>query len=62
MRGETKTVSFKRTAGAFGWQPWAHAIMHLGKDVENKSRRTLHRPVSGDDDGRPTDGIDLSAL
>jgi hypothetical protein len=24
-------------------QPWAQAILHLGKDVENRSWRTLHR-------------------
>lgn len=24
-------------------QPWAWAIIHAGKDVENRSRRTLHR-------------------
>lgn len=24
-------------------QPWAHAILHLGKDVENRSRRTRYR-------------------
>jgi len=24
-------------------QPWAHLIIHGGKDVENRSRRTLHR-------------------
>lgn len=24
-------------------QPWAHAIVHLGKDIENRSRRFGHR-------------------
>lgn len=24
-------------------QPWAHAILHLGKDVENRPRRTKYR-------------------
>lgn len=24
-------------------QPWAHAVVHLGKDVENRSRATPHR-------------------
>jgi hypothetical protein len=24
-------------------QPWAHAILHLGKDVENRTWRTNHR-------------------
>lgn len=24
-------------------QPWAHAIFHLGKDVENRSWRTRYR-------------------
>lgn len=24
-------------------QPWAHAIIHAGKDVENRSRPTSHR-------------------
>jgi hypothetical protein len=24
-------------------QPWAHAILHLGKDVENRSWRTRYR-------------------
>lgn len=24
-------------------QPWAHSIIHLGKNVENRSRRTHHR-------------------
>lgn len=24
-------------------QPWAHAILHLGKDIENRTRHTKHR-------------------
>ena len=24
-------------------QPWAHAILHLGKDIENRPRRTHYR-------------------
>lgn len=24
-------------------QPWAYAILHLGKNIENRSRRTNHR-------------------
>lgn len=24
-------------------QPWAHAIIHLGKDIENRSKRTNYR-------------------
>ncbi len=25
------------------WQPWAYAILHLGKDVENRPMRTHYR-------------------
>jgi hypothetical protein len=25
------------------WQPWAHAILHLGKDVENRPKPTKYR-------------------
>jgi len=25
------------------WQPWAHAVIHLGKDVENRTWPTHHR-------------------
>lgn len=27
-------------------QPWAHAIVHLGKDIENRGRRTSHRGLT----------------
>lgn len=27
-------------------QPWAYAIIHLGKDLENRSRRLTHRGVT----------------
>lgn len=27
-------------------QPWAHAIVHLGKDVENRTRRLGHRDLT----------------
>lgn len=27
-------------------QPWAHAILHLGKDVENRGRRSGHRGLT----------------
>lgn len=27
-------------------QPWAHAIVHLGKDIENRSRRLGHRGLT----------------
>lgn len=27
-------------------QPWAHAIVHLGKDIENRQRRHSHRGLT----------------
>lgn len=27
-------------------QPWAHAIVHLGKDIENRTRRFGHRGLT----------------
>lgn len=25
------------------WQPWASAVVHLGKDIENRGQRTKYR-------------------
>lgn len=35
MSGELRAISIR--------QPWAHAILHLGKDVENRPMRTHYR-------------------
>jgi len=50
-------------------QPWAHAIIHLGKDVENRSRYTyyrdrilIHAGKHVDREGAESLGLDPDAL
>jgi ASCH domain len=55
-------------------QPWSTAILHAGKDVENRSRRThyrgpvlIHAGLKDDSDGweyltDPRSAIDVSAM